>query len=146
MTTFPILKVARFFFYGGLTIFSAMTNLFLNKLKDQPNCPCNGGWRIENGVLLANTLLIISILNIPMPFNRVLYTVPLLGTTYMVLFLLLIASLLYILISISNELKEEKCKSCKLNDIKVLYNYFKDSNYKSCFYASGILVVIGFWL
>ena len=64
----------------------------------------------------------------------------------MVLFLLLIASLLYILISISNELKEEKCKSCKLNDIKVLYNYFKDSNYKSCFYASGILVVIGFWL
>lgn len=138
--------IVRIILNFGLVCLSGMSNLFLNKIKKIPNCPCSDSWKIFNGIIISNGLLLISLANLIVPLNKVLYSLPLVGTVYMVLYGLLLFLLFFIIVSISNELKEEKCKSCKLEEISLLYDYFKDSNYKSCMYATGILVVLGFWL
>ncbi len=73
-----------------------------------------------------------------------MYKIPLLGTAYMGLYGLCIFMLLYILSSISNELNDGKCKECKIENVQLLYTYFKDVNYKSCVYASMIIVIATF--
>ena len=52
--------------------------------------------------------------------------------------------LLYVLSSISHELDDGKCKECKIENVKLLYTYFKDINYKSCLYATFIIVIATF--
>lgn len=140
------IKIVRILLSFGLITFSAMSNLFLNKLKKLPDCPCNKSWKIFNGIIISNALLLVSMINVIIPFNKAINSIPLIGSIYMLIYALLVYLLLFIIVSISNELKEIKCKSCKLDDIKIIYDYFKDSNYKSCLYATGILVVLSFWL
>lgn len=139
-----LIKLGRMFLNGGILVLAAMSNLFLNTLKKQPNCPCNSGWRIENGIIISNLLILVCILNLFISVNKFLYRIPLIGTAYMGLYGLFIFMLLYILSSISHELDDEKCKECNIDNVNMLYTYFKDINYKSCAYAAFIIVIATF--
>lgn len=141
-----LVKSGRIIISICLIIFSILVNYFLNTLKKQKDCPCNKGWRITNGVIISNFFLLANLINLILPVNKVFSGIPLLGSIYMGIYGLLIFLLLYIISSISNELKTEKCKSCNLDSIQILYSVFKDSEIKNCIYATIILVVISFWL
>lgn len=139
-----LIKLGRMFLSSGILILAAMSNLFLNTLKRQPNCPCGEGWRVENGIIIANLLILVSIANLIISLNKIIYKIPLIGTAYMGLYGLFIFMLLYILSSISHELDDGKCKECKIENVNMLYTYFKDINYKSCLYATFIIIIATF--
>jgi len=139
-----LIKLGRMILSASLLIFACMSNLFLNTLKKQPNCPCGEGWRIENGIIVSNLLILVSAANILISINKLFYKIPLIGTAYMGLYGLCIFMLLYILSSISHELDDGKCKECKIDNVQLLYNYFKDVNYKTCAYASMLIVIATF--
>ena len=111
-----------------LIIFTISINYFINTIKNIENCPCKSDWKIKNGITLSNIFIILSLINIIIPVNRIINSLPLIGNLFMFLYCILLFALLYIVTSMSNELSESNCDSCKLEHINLLYNMFKDVN------------------
>lgn len=141
-----ITKIARIGISSMFVIFCLMTNHYLNTIKKLENCPCNKGWKITNGIILTNTFLLVNFVNLILPINKMIYSVPLIGSTYMFLYALILFVILFIIANVSAELKKEECKKCRVDSIKTIYDLFKDLTIRNCLYATTILVIIGFWV
>jgi hypothetical protein len=73
--------ICDFFAYGNLQI----TN-FINHLEKQKNCPCSTGWKITNGKFISSLLFIVGLVNIFISANKILYGIPLIGSSYVFIF------------------------------------------------------------
>lgn len=141
-----ILKLTRLGISVSFVLFSLLTNQYLNTIKKLENCPCNKGWKIENGIILSNVFLLINLLNLIIPINKMIYSMPLIGSSYMFIYGIILFVILFIITNVAIELKKEECKDCKIDSIKYMYDLFKDMTIKNCIYATILLVIIGFWL
>lgn len=139
-------KLARIVLSSLFVGFCLMTNHFFNTIKKINDCPCNKGWKISNGIILTNIFMIVNMFNLILPINKLLYSIPLIGSSYMFLYGLFLFLILYIVMSVVHELKKEECKSCRVDSINTIYNLFKDTTIQHCTYSTILLVIIGFWL
>lgn len=141
-----LIKLARISINSLFILFSLLTNQYFNSIKKLENCPCNKGWKIDNGIILSNLLLLTSLLNLVIPLNKMIYSIPLIGSTYMFIYGFILFILLFTITNVSDELKKAKCKDCKTDSIKYMYDVFKDMSIKNCIYATSLLVIVSFWL
>lgn len=139
-------RSARTIFNILLMIFTISINSFINSIKKLENCPCKTDWKLNHGVTISNIFILLSLVNIIIPINRIVNSLPLIGNFFIIGYCVLLFTLLYIITSISDELSTAKCKSCDIEQISVLHNMFKDVKTHNCFYASVGLSIISFYI
>ena len=143
---FSVLTILRIIFniifaYGNLHI----TN-FISHIESQKDCPCSSGWKINNGKLFSSLLFIIGLVNIFISANNILSQVPIIGSSYVLIFVLILFLELFIVSRICKNLKDKENRKCDIQGYKPLCKMFYKISTMECSYIAIIISIIFFYL
>jgi uncharacterized metal-binding protein len=112
MLTIRIILYSLFILFN-FTVLGIITNL-----QNQDKCKCNTGWKPENIKLISQLGIFIGIINIILPINKTLYSIPIVNTIFSVLCLCIILMYIFTMVRYFRYLrKTEKCRiSCKIDN------------------------------
>jgi len=129
------------FAFGNLHI----TN-FISHVQKQKDCPCSTGWKISNGKFISSLLFIVGLINIFFSANNLLSQIPIIGSSYALIFVLLIFVEMFILSRLSKNLREKECSACNVKGYETLCKFFRKRDTTECIYISLIIAIIFFYL
>jgi len=112
-------------------------------------CPLSKSLYISNGTLLSSLLMIIGIINIVMPINKFLASIPILGSSYILIFILALFATFFILKRIVSNLDEpenKKCKNKTYKSYKSLTQFIDNRSITECLYITLIISILFFYL
>ena len=90
--------------------------------------------------------MIIAGINICMPASKFLSTIPIIGSSYILLFVLAVFLLLFIITRLSINITESTDAKCKIKGYDLILNYFNDKTTVDCIYITIIISIIFFYL
>ena len=137
--------ILRIIFSLIITMCSMYITQYITAIGDR-KCELAKSLYISNGKLLSSLLMVISVVNIFMPVNKFLSNIPIIGSSYVFLFILLLYMLLFILKRIVNNLDEPENKKCNIKDYKSVSKFISDISYVQCIYITIIISVVFFYL
>ena len=111
------MKLIKSGFYVAF-IFLCFTVLgIVNHLQKQDECECNSGWKPENLKLISQVGIVLGGINLLIPLNKSLYSIPLISGIFSILVLGVIVMYLFTMVRYFRNLRQqEKCrKTCKVN-------------------------------
>jgi len=146
MFSFTIWTVLRIIYSLIFTICCSYISNFINKIEEKKKCPLSEGWRITNGKIISSILIIIGSINIIIPINKFLSTLPIIGSSYILLFVILIFTLLFILNRLSVNIAEREDSKCNIKGYDYIINFFQDRTVLECIYMTILITVIFFYL
>ena len=142
---FSLLTLLRICFSSAFTLIFIYISQFITEISNK-KCPLSSSLYISNGKLLSSLLIIVGIINIVLPINKFVATIPVLGSSYVFLFIIILLILLIILKRIILNLKEDENKKCKLQNYKVLKKFINDRSINEIFIITIIISIIFFYL
>lgn len=108
-------------------------------LQEQKDCLCNSGWRIENIKMISIFTMIMALINIFIPLNKVLYKIPVVSTLLTFGVVIVVFLQLFLLVRLSRQLNTAQCKdSC---DINPFFEQIRDLSMGTLFITSLVLAV-----
>lgn len=143
---FSLFTILRILFNGLFAFSFLQASRAIEHISKQTDCPCSQGWKISAGKPLSSLLFVIGSINIFISANNILSQIPLIGSSYSLLFLLCLFMNLYILSRLSNCLQETENSDCDITGYEPLFNFFKKISILDCSYISIILTIIFFYL
>ena len=142
---FSFLTLLRICFSSVFTLIFIYISQFITEISNK-KCPLSSSLYISNGKLLSSILIIVGIINIVLPINKFVSTIPVLGSSYVFLFIIILLILLIILKRIILNLKEDENKKCKLQNYKVLKKFINDTSINKIFIITIVISIIFFYL
>jgi len=79
------------------TIACNYTIKYLKTIKENETCPLSDNWKTNNGLLAASLLLVIGAINIFIPVSNFLSKLPIIGSSYVMLFVMILFLLTFAL-------------------------------------------------
>jgi hypothetical protein len=137
--------ILRIIFSLAITMCSMYITQYITAIGDK-KCEFAKSLYVSNGKLLSSLLMFISVVNIFIPVNKFLSNIPIIGSSYVFLFMLLLFMLLFILKRIVINLNEPENKKCNNKNYKSLTYFIDDISYMQCFYITIIISVVFFYL
>jgi len=119
---------------------------FINEIELKKKCPLSEGWRITNGKILGSLLMIVGLINIFIPANKFLSSLPIIGSSYVFIFLLSLFGELFIINRLSVNIKDSENSKCKLEGFDMLINFFSNKTVSDCIYITIFISVLFFYL
>lgn len=113
------MKLVKSVFYIAF-IFLCFTVLgIINNLQNQENCECNTGWKPENIKLISQLGIFLGGINLLIPLNKTLYSIPLISSIFSILIIGIIIMYLFTLVRYFRNLRQqEKCrKTCSIKTV-----------------------------
>lgn len=98
-------------------IFLCFTILgIVEHLQKQNECECNTGWKPENLKLISQVGIVLGGINLLIPLNKTLYSIPLVSGVFSILVLGVIIMYLFTMVRYFRNLRQQdKCrKTCKI--------------------------------
>ena len=135
----------RVLFSLTVTICSFYITQYITAISDK-KCEFSKSLYITNGILLSSLLMIISVVNIFVPINNFLSTIPIIGSSYVFLFILLLFILLLILKRIVSNLNEPENKKCKVKEYKAFTTFISNRCFTECCYITVFVSILFFYL
>lgn len=146
MFSFSIWTVARVIYSLAFTIGCSYISNFISKIEEKKKCPLSEGWRITNGKMLSSLLMIVSAINIFIPVSKFLSTLPIIGSSYVLLFVLAVFMLLFIINRLSVNISERDDSYCNIKGYDFIIDFFSDRTIMECIYITVIISMIFFYL
>ena len=143
---FSFFTIVRILFSLLFTLLCIYFTQFITALENKKKCPLSKGWRITNGKLLSSALMIVGIVNVFIPANKFLSTLPLIGSTYVLVFALLLYGILFIINRLSKNIDESDNSKCKLKGFDTLLDFFTSKTIMDCIYFTIIITIVFFYL
>jgi len=143
---FSFFTIVRILFSLLFTLLCIYFTQFITALENKKKCPLSKGWRITNGKLLSSALMIVGIVNVFIPANKFLSTLPLIGSTYVLFFALLLYGILFIVNRLAKNIVESDNSKCKLKGYDTLIEFFNNKTAIECIYITIIITTIFFYL
>ena len=137
--------ILRIVFSLSITMCAMYITQYISAIGDK-KCELANSLYVSNGKLLSSLLVFISAVNIFMPVNKFLSNIPIIGSSYVLLFIVLLFLLLFILKRIVSNLDEPENKKCNVKDYKSLTNFIDDRSYAECCYITILISVVFFYL
>ena len=137
--------ILRIIFSLIITSCSMYITQYIRAIGDR-KCELAKSLYISNGKLLSSLLMLVSVVNMFMPINKFLSNIPIIGSSYVLLFILLLFMLLFILKRIVINLGETENKKCNVKEYKAFTKFISDRTYVQCCYITIIISVIFFYL
>jgi hypothetical protein len=146
MFDFSIWTVLRVIYSLAFTIACGYISKFINKIEEKQKCPLSEGWRISNGKILSSLLMIVGAINIFIPASKFLSTLPIVGSSYVVIFVLAVFMLLFIINRLTINISDREDSKCNVKGYDYLLNYFNNKTVMECIYMTIIISIIFFYL
>jgi hypothetical protein len=128
------------------TIACAYISNFIQTIEAKKKCPLAEGWRITNGKLLCSLLMIIGAINIFIPASKFFSTLPIIGSTYVLLFILAVFVLLFIINRLSVNITEREDTKCDIKGYDTLITFLSERTFMECIYLTIAISVLFFYL
>lgn len=146
MFFFSIWTIFRIIYSLAFTISCSYISNFISKIEEKKNCPLSEGWRITNGKMLSSLLMIVGAINIFIPANKFLSTLPIIGSSYVLLFVFAVFMLLFIINRLSVNISEREDSKCNIKGYNMIINFFNNRTVMECIYLTIIISMIFFYL
>ena len=143
---FSFWTILRIIFSILFTLINIYFSQFINAIEEKKKCPLSKGWRITNGKLFSALLMIIGLVNIFIPASKFLSTIPIVGSSYVLLFVGVLFINLFIINRLVLNMSEPENKKCKIKNFNMLIKFFNNITTTECIYYTIIISVIFFYL
>lgn len=143
---FTIWTILRVIYSVIFTIVNIYISQFLKAVESKKNCPLSKGWRITNGKILSSLLMLVGLVNIFVPASKFLSTIPIIGSSYILLFVLALFMVLFIVNRLAVNIRDDEYTSCSIKGFDFIINFFEDMTITECIYYTIITTVIFFYL
>ena len=140
---FTILRIIYSLIFTLLFIYFTQ---FISAIENKKKCALSEGWRITNGKVLSSLLMIVGIVNIFVPANKFLSTLPIIGSSYILLFSLALFGNLFIIYRLSKNIDESDDSRCKIKGYDTIIEFFSARTMVDCIYYTIIATIIFFYL
>lgn len=148
MFSFSFWTILRIIYSLIFTIACGYVSNFIQAIADKKKCPLSEGWRITNGKLISSILMIIGAINIFIPVSKFLSTLPIIGSSYVLLFVLAVFLLLFIINRLSINIADREDNRCKITGYgyNTVIDFFNERTIMECIYLTIIISIIFFYL
>ena len=143
---FTFWSILRITYSLIFTIICLYFTQFINAIEEKKKCPLSEGWRITNGKIIGSLLMIVGLVNIFIPASKFLSTLPIVGSSYVLLFVLALFGELFIINRLSINIDESDNSDCNLKGYDTIIDFFSNTNFTECIYYTVIISVIFFYL
>ena len=143
---FSFWSILRIIYSLVFTLICLYFTQFISELEKKKKCPLSEGWRITNGKVVGSLLMIVGLVNIFIPASKFLSTLPLVGSSYVILFSLALFGEFFIINRLSINIDESDNSKCKLKGYDLLIDFFSNKTFTDCIYYTVIVSVIFFYL
>jgi len=106
------MKVLKTGFYISFIILCFTVLGIVEHLQKQDKCECNTGWKPENLKLISQLGIVLGGINLIIPLNKSLYSIPIISTFFSILVVGVISMYLFTLVRYFRNLKTmDKCRN-----------------------------------
>ena len=142
---FELITILRIIFSLIFTVICLYITQFVTAVGEK-KCPLSKGLYVSNGKLFSSLLMIVGFINIFIPINKFLSSIPIIGSTYILIFTLLLFINFFILKRIVSNLAESENKKCNVKTYKSLVSFVNDRSIQEIVYFTLIISIIFFYL
>jgi len=148
MFSFSVWTILRVIYSLLFTIACGYISNFIQAIESKKKCPLSEGWRITNGKIISSLLMIIGAINIFIPVSKFLSTLPIIGSSYVLLFVLAVFILLFIMNRLSINIAERDDSKCKVSGYgyDAMIDFFDERSIMECIYITIAISVMFFYL
>ena len=123
MFSFSIWSILRIIYSFAFTIGCAYLGNYVRAIEDT-ECSLSKGWRITNGKMLASLLMIIGAVNVFFPASKFLSTLPIIGSSYVLLFVLAVFMELFIINRLAINIVEGEDSKCAIDGYQSITKFW----------------------
>jgi hypothetical protein len=142
---FELWTIIRIVFSMIFTVFTIYINQFITEISEK-NCDFAKSLYISNCKLITSLLMIIGIINIFVPINKFFASIPVIGSSYVLVFVVILFVELFILKRIASNLNDSENRKCRSKTYKSLTDFIEERSIVECFFATIIISIIFFYL
>ena len=142
---FELMTILRIIFSLTFTVICLYTTQYITAVGEK-NCPLSKGLYVSNGKIFSSLLMIVGFINIFIPINKFLSNIPLIGSTYILIFTLLLFINFFVLKRIVSNSSEPENKKCIIKNYKSLISFIDDRGIQEIIYFTLIISIIFFYL
>lgn len=143
---FSFWTIVRIIYSLIFTIINIYFSQFINSIEEKQNCPLSTGWRITNGKIISSLLMIVGLVNIFVPANKFLSTLPLIGSSYVLIFVGALFFELFIVNRLVINMEDSENSKCSVKGYDMLRRFFSDFTTTECIYYTVIITILFFYL
>ena len=116
------------------------------KAVEEKKCPLSEGLYVSNGKLCSSLLMIVGVINIFLPINKFVANIPVIGSSYVLLFILILFLTLIMVKRIVVNLAESENKKCNVKLYKSFINFMNERSVMELIYITLILSILFFYI
>jgi len=143
---FSFWSILRVIYSLIFTLICLYFTQFVSAIEEHKKCPLSKGWRITNGKVIGSLLMIVGLVNIFVPASKFFSTLPIIGSSYVLLFVLALFGELFIINRLTINVDESDNSRCNIKGYDLLINFFSDKAFTDCIYYTVFISVIFFYL
>jgi len=146
MFSFSIWSILRVIYSLAFCIGFAYLSNYIKAIESNAACPLSSGWRITNGKMLSSILMIIGGINVFCPASKFLSTLPIIGSSYVLLFVLGVFMNIFIVNRLAVNIVERDDSLCKMKAYGWITDFFASKSVADCIYYTLGISVVFFYL
>ena len=143
---FDIWIILRVIYSILFTVCNVYIIQFITALEAKKKCSLSKGWRITNGKIIASLLMIVGLINIFIPASKFLSTIPIIGSGYVLIFVIALFMIMLIVNRLAININESTSSNCEIKGYDMLISFFSEKTISECIYFTIIITVIFFYL
>ena len=129
-----------------LTIACNYSIKYLKSIKENENCPLSDNWKTNNGLLAASLLLVITAINIFIPVSNFLSKLPIIGSSYVLLFVMILFLLTFSLNRLAININEREDSKCDMKSFKSFTDFWENRTFLEDVYITMAIAMIFLYL
>ena len=124
------------------TIACNYTIKYLKTIKENETCPLSDNWKTNNGLLAASLLLVIGAINIFIPVSNFLSKLPIIGSSYVMLFVMILFLLTFALNRLAINISERDDSKCVMKTFRSFTEFWENRTFLEDVYITiGISMI-----
>jgi hypothetical protein len=146
MFSFSIWSILRIIYSLAFCIGFAYLGNYIKAIEANDVCPLSSGWRITNGKMLSSIMMVIGAVNVFCPASKFLSTLPIIGSSYVLLFVLGVFMDLFIINRLAVNLEEREDSLCTIKGYSWITDFFANKGVSDCIYYTLGISIVFFYL
>ena len=142
---FEYLTLLRIVFSLSFGFIFLYVTQFITKV-EKSKCPLSNSLYISNGKLLSSLMMLFGFINTFIPINKIIYNIPVIGSSYVLIFVGILFGILFIIKRIADNLNVDENKKCKKKEYKYLIDFINNRSINECFIFTIITSIVFFYL
>jgi len=142
---FEYLTLLRIVFSLSFGFIFLYITQFITKV-EKSKCPLSNSLYISNGKLLSSLLMLFGFINTFIPINKIIYNIPVIGSSYVVIFVTILFGILFIIKQIADNINKDENRKCKKKEYKYLIDFINNRTINECFIFTIITSIVFFYL